>query len=148
MNEGEATYLGGGSSPQSLSHGVVHKGRLQKKLSVFLPLPPVRRCPHLTNHPSPPCGRRHLTLYTALWSGSVIAGAVDIPHLTSTPGGLICGSSKLPRPESKRGVVLSANPYYTLWHKSHKMNNLQFILGITLERVSAKHPGIIKKKYQ
>jgi len=54
-----------------------------------------------------------------------------IPHLTHTPGGLICGSSKLHRPESKMCVGLSTSPYHTLWHKSYKMNNkLQFILGI------------------
>src|SRR6218665_1778591 len=62
---------------------------VRKKCPFFYPLTPVRRCPHLTN--SPPCGRPHSTLYTALWSGSAIAGAVDFPHLTRTPCGLTCG---------------------------------------------------------
>src|SRR6218665_1622811 len=49
-----------------------------------------------------------------------------------SPGGLIYGSSKLLCPESKRCVGLSASQYYTLWHKSYKMNNkFKFILGIT-----------------
>src|SRR6218665_2855964 len=50
------------------------------------------------------------------------------PHLPRPFDGLIYGSSKLHRPESKRCVGLSTSPYYTLWHKSYKMNNkLQFI---------------------
>src|SRR6218665_2508643 len=45
------------------------------------------------------------------------------------PGGLICGSCKQPCLESKTHVGLGASPYYTLCHKSNKMNNnLQFIL--------------------
>src|SRR6218665_3811173 len=79
--------------------GVVHKGRPQKNDPFSYPLPPVRRCPHLTNPPSPLCGRPHLASYTALWSDSEIAGAVKIRcslissgHFTPTPCGLICGS--------------------------------------------------------
>src|SRR6218665_1421256 len=54
------------------------KRRPQKMTPFHTPLPPVRRCPHLTNPPSPLCGRPHLASYTALWSDSVIAGAVKI----------------------------------------------------------------------
>src|SRR6218665_2337897 len=76
------------------------------------------------DQPPPSCGRPHNTLYTALWSGSVIAGAVDFPHLTRAPGGLICGHLKL----TARGG-LNTSPHYTLLHKSYKMNNnLQFML--------------------
>ena len=88
----------------------------------FIPSP----CPQVSafdQTPLPPLRTSHLTLYTALWSCSVIASAVGFPHLTHTPGGLIGGSSKYPRPESKRWVDLTASPYYTLWHKSYKMNN-------------------------
>src|SRR6218665_867874 len=71
---------------------------LKQLRKVPLPPPPVRRCPHLTK-PPPLCGRPHLASYTALWSDSVIAGAVKIRcslissgHFTPTPCGLICGS--------------------------------------------------------
>src|SRR6218665_2299845 len=71
---------------------------VRKKMTPFhTPLLPVRKCPHLTNPPL--CGRPHLASYTALWSDSVIAGAVKITcslissgHFTPTPCGLICGS--------------------------------------------------------
>jgi len=93
--------------------------------------PSVRRCPHLTNPLSPtsPCGRPHSTLDTALWSGSVIAGAVGFriwPVLQ-----VVWYVATLPW-EQEVCRPYSASPYYTLWHKSYKMNNnLQFILGIT-----------------
>ena len=44
---------------------------------------------------------------------------------------IICGSCKQPCTESKTYVGLSASSYYTLWHKSYKMNNNNLYLGIT-----------------
>ena len=53
--------------------------------------PLFRSCPQYVFDETPARRRLHLALYTAVWSGGVIAGAVDFPHLTRrTPGGLIC----------------------------------------------------------
>src|SRR6218665_1990020 len=65
-----------------------------------------------------PCGRPHFTSCNALWSGSVITGAVDIPHLTRTTGGLTCGSSKL---------RLCGRPLWTA-PNSHCQNIVQCIM--------------------
>src|SRR6218665_1754220 len=68
--------------------GVVHKGR-PKKTRFPTPLP----CPQVSvsdeTHLPFPCGCPHFTLYTALWSGSVIwlvPLIFQIPHLTCTQG--------------------------------------------------------------
>src|SRR6218665_593980 len=41
-----------------------------------------RFCPHVAYPPYPCCGRPNLALDTAIWSGSVIAGAIKIQHAT------------------------------------------------------------------
>ena len=110
------------------TQGVIHKGRPQKTTPFPTLLPPVRRCPHLINPLSPLCGRPHLASYTALWSDSVIAGALKVRY------SLISSSGILPQLRVGRyvGHVInnlslrirySASPHYTLWCKSDKMNN-------------------------
>src|SRR6218665_3104671 len=51
-------------------------------------------------------------------------------NLHTSSGGWICGSCKQPHPENHTCMSISANPYYTLWHKSYKMNN-NLYFGIT-----------------
>ena len=99
------------------------------------PFPTPSPCPQVfafDQPPSPLCRRPHLASYTALWSDSVISGALKIccslvsssRHFTPTTCGLICGScNQQPCPKNKIDVGLSASPHYTLWCKSDKTNN-------------------------
>ena len=57
--------------------GVVHIERPQR-IPVFLHTH--THCPDVTPPPPPSCGRLHLVIYTALWSGSVVADALKIQH--------------------------------------------------------------------
>src|SRR6218665_1143645 len=98
------------------------RGRPERTSAKMTPFYTPPLCPHFTNHP-PLCGRPHLASYTALWSDSVIAGAVKIRcslissgHFTPTPCGLIAYVSHVIN-------NLRSSPYYSLWCKLYKMNN-------------------------
>ena len=73
---------------------------VRKKWPLFITPPPFPQVSAFDQPHLPPlCGRPHLASYTALWSDSVIAGAIKIRcslissrHFTPTPCGLICGS--------------------------------------------------------
>src|SRR6218665_227500 len=105
---------------------VVHKGRPQNMTRFYTPYP---QCPQVSAlDQSPSCGRPYSTLFTALWSSSVIASAIDFLHSEFDPYPRWADMWP-PHPESKRCASLSTSPYYTLWHKSYKMNNnLQLVL--------------------